>query len=1595
MYNELLKQKPMAYFLLSAVATLLLLPVGNQPTTLENGGKIPGSSSSSQAYPATPSLSAAQHIAGVAPATSGTPGHFDVTAEIVVENIGTSELTQLSLVQNLGGAGNLGAAFVNTTGVPQLMPAGTHGTSSNATISPTVNIAFNGSGDLLNGDGLLLPGETIVIRYRFEVNPSAPGAPFNPVFQVAASGQADDGMGGTISATDLSDSGYLTANSNTGWPGDTGGPDDPTPLTDCWNLVTSGLTCNNLVQVSFDQNCIAALTPDMILEGEYQQCLGNNLLPLGGYYRIMAVTTSNGVPVPDLDPATVNTYEISGAFINQTMIVKVGEIVESNFCLGDILLMDKMKPVISCTSPVLLDCQENINTYPDPGVSDNCDPAPVLSLVNTSIIDNTLCDDGLYILRRTYSAVDASGNVADICQQELHLSRPVVDFPSDIVWNCTQLAIYPGITGASALHPGITDTNPATSEIDVSAALPGSVLQNTGSGVINVSLSPVCAYNITYSDEIVSTCGDNYMIVRTWTVLDLCTGMFITSGVGGEDNIQFIKIEDKTPPQIVRPPFQVATTVQASGPQPCRSTGMLLPATVTDDCSSYTINIITPIGQAVYTTVGGIAGWYIPDPGLTVGNHILQYIATDACGNQSTLPVSLTVVDNQSPVAVCDELTDVNLNSSGLATLFASTLDDGSTDNCCVDHFEVRRMTDSCNDGHDDTVFGPSIHFCCEDIDSTPLMVVFRVYDCHNQFNDCMVEVVVNDKTSPSIVSCPAEQRISCDYYINDFKEALDTLEGNPGAQNTLLNDAFGEATFYDNCGHEVLQNLSRDMLNDSTNCTEGIITRSWYARDEGGLESPLCTQIIHVDAVSDFVVTFPPDLTVNCGETMPHLGDTIILFDECENVGVSITSELFLLSSSPYCYKLERTINFANWCVKGEFLDQEVVESSELDFQLAGEPCDFDGDGDCDSLTFRDSWRVSPLSTPDSSMANQSLGPDTDPDTDPWDGFISHVQIVVVSDTVKPVFTACIENDTIILGITDSLSCFATVLLPVPDIRECSPYSVTASGELGSGLGPFPDVAPGQYAVTYTATDTCGNQASCSQIIRVEDQRPPNAICKATFILEIDSAALPPIATVLASDLDSASFDNCGGDLIFSFSADTGDTLRAYSCEDVGVEDITIWIADEQGAQSTCTTELTIQAAIGACDEDPLVVDAGGVIADEEASPLGNATVILSGQSNGSLLSGAGGQFLFNGIPLGADITLTPIKDNNHLQGVTTYDLVIISRHILNIEPLGSPYKRIAADVNNSENITTMDMVEIRKLILYIYDQFPNNTSWRFVKKDFVFPNPLNPWLTTFPEVISINDISADVLNADFVAIKIGDVNNSAFFNSASAEGREAKEPFLLSVKDLELVPGQECVVDFSAPDFNLAAFQFTLEFDPGILEFVEIVPALTASENFGLSLLGEGTLTASWDERQARPVYEGALMTLKFKARTAGRLRDALSLGSRFTPALAYERNGEEREVKLVFNGTEATGDFILYQNKPNPFSGETFLSFYLEEAANVTFSIADVNGKLCKRLSTYYPEGYHEVLLESGALPLPGVYTCQLETAQRSAVIRMVKL
>ena len=89
----------------------------------------------------------------------------------------------------------------------------------------------------------------------------------------------------------------------------------------------------------------------------------------------------------------------------------------------------------------------------------------------------------------------------------------------------------------------------------------------------------------------------------------------------------------------------------------------------------------------------------------------------------------------------------------------------------------------------------------------------------------------------------------------------------------------------------------------------------------------------------------------------------------------------------------------------------------------------------------------------------------------------------------------------------------------------------------------------------------------------------------------------------------------------------------------------------------------------------------------------------------------------------------------------------------------MGSPYKIIAADVNESSNVSDLDILLIKSLILGNTTSFPGNKQWAYVDSDFVFTNPLVP----FPyENIRSYSSANSLTDQNFIGVRLGDVNDS-----------------------------------------------------------------------------------------------------------------------------------------------------------------------------------------------------------------------------------------
>lgn len=373
-------------------------------------------------------------------------------------------------------------------------------------------------------------------------------------------------------------------------------------------------------------------------------------------------------------------------------------------------------------------------------------------------------------------------------------------------------------------------------------------------------------------------------------------------------------------------------------------------------------------------------------------------------------------------------------------------------------------------------------------------------------------------------------------------------------------------------------------------------------------------------------------------------------------------------------------------------------------------------------------------------------------------------------------------------------------------------------------------------------------------------------------------------------------------------------------------------------------------------------------------------------------------GLFAFDNVLACEEYFIRPIKNDDYRNGVSTADIVRLSKHILELEELDSPYKLIAADVNNSGTITAFDMVDLRKLVLTITDRFPGNPSWKFVDADYEFLDSKRPLDEDFPELININSLE-DTTNVEFVAIKIGDVNGTARVNNLSGNKAEDRNgQFTMTVKDQVFGAGELVQVDFYAAQIaEMEGFQFSLDYDESALSLVNIQQKSLQNlqaENFYANE-DKGLINASWNGHD-KNTEKMALFSIYFQTKTEGRLQELLSFDSSMLPAEAYTKGISIKDLKLEFevsNNEQST--FVLYDNQPNPFNNQTVIGFELPSASNVNLAVFDLTGKIILTKNMNADSGYNQFEVRKQELSNPGVYYYQLSTDYGSATKKMITI
>lgn len=1329
------------------------------------------------------------------------------------------------------------------------------------------------------------------------------------------------------------------------------------------------LGCNGLVHISMDENCRAVISADMLLEGE--------TLPNSSF--IVNIYMPSGATIPN---AT-----LTSAHVGMTLDYRVTQECTGNTCWGQVLVEDKLIPELECRDMVIeAMCGESLDPedvgFPLPlgvvatrvpnqneFVVSGFDPCGDVWLSYSDDITKNGCGSTYYTeVVRSWKAEDAAGNVT----------------------TCTEtIGITPGSLAGVVFPPNFDGINRFALECDFKETLMKAPLAGIGSPSVNIGWNTLdnmlpspypevinsndtligtgyptgaeCEHiAVSYRDRVIETCGPNtYKLFRTWKVYDWCTGE-------GMEHLQLIKVVDTRAPQLSCNPNNIVEVISAE-PWTCKGV-FQVPDPIVDskpnnttavpvilrECSgwSYTVRhkvadvsgdapgdcINIPTSGAFETgNVREVAPGKYEVFDMPYGCNWIEYIITDDCGNVSVCRFDIFVEDAENPVAVCDEHTVVSLNEQGEAQLCAPVVDNGSLDNCTAAEdlrFEIKLMSES------DSRFRDCIEFDCNDVAASPIMVVFRVYDEAGNSNDCMVEVTVQDKIAPQITCAPTAELQCGDDYLDD--------------------DVTGRPTVDDQCGNTtVTSSILRESLND---CGIGFVIKRWRVEDAGG-RFAICDQRINItdndpfDGTTDIV--WPKDYTLDgCTAAGAHPNNLPLGFDwptydnkDCAKPVAGYTDDPFK-NVNGTCIVIKRTWEVIDWC------QYDIINSTG--------PI----------------WR--------------------------------HVQTIYVDDNTPPMLdngrcenrTVCAEANCegqVVFNMVASDNCTLNEDLEWRyEVRDGLTNAFIEAG-VGNSYDKFLEV--GRYQFTWTVKDACGNEDDCISIVTIEDCKEPTPYCKPGIVTTIMPSA--GYVEVWATDFNDGSFDNCTdtADLRFSFSSDLSDIVRRIDCDSLanGIADTfeyQMWVTDLDNNQDYCTVTIIVQDNQNRCpNTGNLTGSVAGLITttiDDEVEAV-EVNLMHNGLNEKMMETEVDGKFTFNGLTYMDEYQVAPYKNDEPLNGVSTADLVIIQRHLLGQTEFTQAEQYIAADANNSESVSSADISEIRKLILGVNAEFKSNTSWRFIDADQVFTDQHDPWTEGLKESIDFDPLMADMMDTDFKAIKIGDLNESATPHGATSNGTRSSNELTLIVEDQVISQGEESSVKIEvSEDMDLSGLQFTLEMGEA-LNFVALESGVLTVNESNYHVNEQGVITFAWGNAEAQMVEAGAtLFEIRVSTMDNVVLSESMELNSDITVAEAYDQTLEGYDLTLDFSSSKADAQGLaLYQNIPNPFNASTIIPFELAQDAPAQITIFDVNGKTILVAHINGKKGYNEFELSASQLKQAGVLYYQLESNKEIATRRMLNL
>ncbi len=928
------------------------------------------------------------------------------------------------------------------------------------------------------------------------------------------------------------------------------------------------------------------------------------------------------------------------------------------------------------------------------------------------------------------------------------------------------------------------------------------------------------------------------------------------------------------------------------------------------------------------------------------GVYYVIYTLTDNCYMVGSDTMKITIFDATPPNVVCASEQTINLNNIGEGILPAKILDAGSTDDCSHVYFKAKRM--SSPNGYTCTLqknpnykFDDEVLFCCRDIKSGPIRVILRVYDIFpgdgpvgdslylGHFRDCMVLVNAADKLGPTL-TCPLNATVSCGVDIDSIFRK----------QKPLVSD---------NCYTIKLDST----INWNTNaCGSGTVSRSYTATDSSGL-SNTCTQTItvlgnsHFDGTDTAQLKWPAHTTVfACRVNLNTIngGSPQIVEDECDQVLVRKTDEKFDFNRGGVCLKLLRHWEVINYC-----------------------------------------------------KYNAALKPNPNI---PSNGYYSYTQEIKIMDTISPVIQGL--RDTLIKSLADNCG-DSYIALPNISATDCGAQSGisyqyridffsngtidrSGTGKNASGMMPM-----GSHILYLEATDSCHNTGILKVNLTIKDGKLPKA--EVIYGLSTSLTQMPAgiMVMVNARLLNNSSTDNCTAPnkLKFSYSTNINDTLKIFTCDDIRQNFVNIYVWDECGNYSVVTTYIVVDDIDHLCPTHFQHFNVNGIIKTYAGIEIEDVSVAMIDPLHKEIIpTNEYGEYAFKNLKSSISILLNPSCDKNYLSGITTADITKIQQHILGIKTITNSYDLIAADVDQNGKISARDIIILRNLILGKINEMPENNSYLFIHKTYQFTNPLDP----FDEYRQHKNIIIDQLESDhkidFVAIKLGDINQSL-----------TKHNIIQSEQHVNIIYAIENnhIIIRSNVKSNLHSLQvrFILDQHCSVLNEIEapFVKNIWTSDYYNISKTN--LVTISFNSADPICVYPGDIL-FDIPLHTPSYFCDkSLMIDQDFNSEWVDEQKGISTiQMQLDTNPEiNPSGLVELIESGPNPCLDDYHLTLRCNQLSKVELELSDLTGHDILTYKYSLNSGVHKLKIPKTNFKIPGVYFLNLKSEKYNRTIKII--